>query len=598
MNGQLGQASAYGFPLTATRVSFGEALRAYRGALLYGGSLLLLTNMLMAYLPTLINASVLLIDKSQPYVLRVFQWSISFAFFPLLGFIVVLATIVAVLRTLSRRVLFGVGRTIERDVRERLFFHLSTLDDGCFNQHSVGDLMNRLSSDMANIRMMVGFAALNILNIVFVFIFTVPLMVKIDPALAVCSLLPFPLIILTMRGLTKRMFQATLDYQSQMGKLISHVQENLLGAHVVRLFHQQARENERFAQTNQATYDAAVRLARVRVLMQPIMRLMVGLAVGLALYVGGRAVSAGRISVGDFVEINARILQIAWPAMSVGFVMSVLSRGQASMSRINNLFQQMPRIVDGAKDPGPITALRIDDLTLNHEATVQGSAVSVHLVRGQLLGVVGPSGSFKSTLLRALSRRVVVPRQRIALNGCDINDIALDTLYREIAVVSEESFLFHKSLRENICFAKPDATAEELTAVLVLTRLDRDIESLSGGIETMVGDRGITLSGGQRQRVALARALLAKRSVLILDDALSSVDAETEHHIVGGLKTFHRDGIVIIATHRLSAVKDANHIIVLNEGRVVEAGTHRDLMDNGTLYQQLWGLDKLQGLWT
>lgn len=597
MGGHVDRTSAFGFSLTHKRVNFLRALRPYWKSLVWGGLLIFACNLVVAYLPMLINAGVILIEKDQAYELNWPFFHASLDFFPLLAFVVFLAALGAVLRTMSRQVLFDMGRTVERDVRERLFFHLSLLDDSFFARHSVGDLMNHLSSDMANIRMMAGFASVNLLNIVFVFMFTVPLLVKIDPILALCALIPFPLIMLTMRGITKKMFQATIDYQAQLSRLVSHVQENLSGAHVVRLFHQQNQENARFSLTNRATYDTGIKLARVRVLMQPIMRLMVGLAVGIVLLVGGTAVALGRISVGDFVEINARILQLAWPAMSVGFVMSVISRGQASLSRVNELLSYVPAIKDGEKDLPHADTIRVNELKLKHE-TESGDTVSFRLNRGETLGIVGPSGSFKSTLLRAISRRIVVPPQKIFLADTDINNISLASLYNLMTVVPEESFLFHKSIKENICFANPSASTEAINEVLALTRLDQDLTIFPAGLDTVVGDRGITLSGGQRQRVALARALLAKRPIVLLDDALSSVDGDTERHIVHNLQTYLKDSLVIIATHRLSAVKDANQIIVLDKGRVVESGTHRDLLQHGALYQQLWGIDQLQGLWS
>jgi ATP-binding cassette subfamily B protein len=518
-------------------------------------------------------------------------------FFPLLALVVILALLGAVLRTWSRRVLFDVGRTIERDARQKLFFHLSTLDDAFFRKHPVGDLMNHLSTDMSNIRMVAGFASLNIMNIVFVFIFTVPLLIKIDMLLALCALAPFPLIILSTRGIAKKMFQATIDYQAQLSTLTSHVQENLLGAHVVRIFHQQRQENERFAKTNQEVYVAGVKLARVRVMMQPIMRLTTGLAVGLVLYAGGLAVVSGRISVGDFVEVNARILQLAWPAMSVGFVMSVLSRGRASLSRINYLLSSLPSITDGFHEAHDIRRITVNNSTLKKDGVGPEHQLNFQISRGHMLGVVGPSGSYKSTLLRALSRRLIVPRQTIFFDNQDINQISLNSIYANIAIVPEESFLFHKSIKENICFTNPHASKSAIDEVLALTRLDNDLASFTDGIDTIVGDRGIMLSGGQRQRVALARALIARRPIIIIDDALSSVDGDTERHIVSQLRDYLADSIVIIATHRLSAVKDADHIIVLDGGRMIASGVHRELLESSPLYQQLWGLDQLQGHW-
>lgn len=592
MNRRHDDTTAYGFFIREKNANWIAMMKPHWLSLLCGCVLLLLTNVLVAYLPVFINAGVVIITNGLPFTLQLFSHSFRLEFFELISVIVIVAIVGAILRTYSRRVLFDVGRTVERDLRMRLFFHLSILDDQFFAKHPVGDAMNRLTTDMANIRMMAGFAVLNLLNIAFVFIFTVPLLMRIDWLLALCALTPFPLIILATSGIVRNMFYRTIDYQKQLSELISHVQENLLGAHIVRLFHQQDQENKRYIATNKATFDAGVRLARVRIFMLPIMRLMVGISVGLVLFVGGSEVASGRITIGDFVEINARILQLAWPAMSVGFVMSIVSRAQASLMRINQMLDYVPAIKDGTQRFSQLQRINVRDLSLSADSQGQNAKISFSLECGQMLAVVGPSGSYKSTLLKILSRRKIIPSGTVFIDDHDVSDSNLSDFYDNMSVVPEESFLFHKTIRENICFAQPDASAQNIDDVIKLLRLDRDIAGFTLGLDTMVGDRGVTLSGGQRQRVALARALIAKRPVLILDDALSAVDAETEAHIVKNLRDYVADVIVIIATHRLSAVRNADEILVLEHGTLHSRGKHEDLLTSSTLYQQLWGIDQ------
>jgi ATP-binding cassette, subfamily B, multidrug efflux pump len=583
---------AYGFFIHHKNQSFMSLLTPHIGMLLAGSMLLLITNLIVAFLPLLINGGVSLIDTDKPFILSLAFEPIYFASIgTIIGAIIAAALMGAVLRTLSRMVLFDVGRIIERDLRAKLFFHVSLFDDSFFVTSSVGDVMNHLTTDINNIRMVVGFAILNIVNIVFVFCFTVPLLLKIDVTIACFALLPFPLIALVMSGVTRKMFHRTIEYQEQLSRMISHIQENLLGAQIIRLFHQQKRESERFLATNQKTYEAGVKLARMRILMMPIMRLLVGMAVGLVLYVGGQAVFLGRISLGDFVEMNARILQLAWPAMSVGFVMSVLSRGQASLQRVNNLLAYEPLIKDGKKT---ITALKKIDVH-NLHLVPTAEAINFSLQAGQVLGIVGASGSYKTTLLRSLSRRRLIPDGAIFYDGHDINDLTMASIYEQVSVVQQENYLFNDTLVNNLRFARPDATDDEITEVLTLLRLDRDFKGFSNGINTVIGERGVTLSGGQRQRVALARALLKKRPVLILDDALSAVDKDTEHHIVSHLWSYLKGSMVIIATHRLSLCRHADTILVLDKGSIIERGKHEELISSSGLYRSLWDIDRLYG---
>lgn len=582
---------AYGQKVSPDGLSFLGLLDPHWLSIWLGCLLVMLTSLIMVGMPVFINGGVSLIDNGRPFILKF--WWLEFSFesiYQIIGAVAVLAVVGAIIRTSSRMVIFGVGRSVERTVRSELFSKLSVLDDRFYDKHSIGELMNHLTTDIVNIRLVTGFAVLNIMNILFVFFLTVPFLLKVDTLLALCALLPFPLVVIATSGISKRMFHATVQYQAQLGHLTNHVQENLLGAHVVRLFHQQQAEASRFQVTNKETYELGVKLARVRVLMMPVMRLVVGLSIGLVLYVGGLKVLSGEITLGQFVEVNARILQLAWPAMSVGFVMSIYSRGQASLLRVNQLFIYQPIIKDGEFKIDQINKIDVHDLVVS-DTQKSGAEISFSVKRGGLLGIVGPSGSHKSRLLKTLYRRLSVPSGHIFFDGRDINDIELTSLYEQIAVVSQDSFLFHKSILENITFAKPQALIAEIDEVLRITRLDQDLLNFPEGINTIIGERGITLSGGQRQRVVLARAILTKKPVLILDDALSSVDAHTEEHILANLSSF-KDSIVIVATHRLFALLKAQEILVMDKGRLVDRGTHQELLTKNALYQQLWGIDE------
>ncbi len=574
----------------------------HKAAILLGFVILTGTNALVLVLPRLVNEGIDLIegngvDKSVLSWIGVATPAVSSIVIAL----IVCALVGAVFRVLSRVVLFNVGREVEREFRSQVFAHLSTLSPTYYGKHPTGDLMSRLTNDLGNVRLMSGFALLNVMNAAQIFVATLPLLFALDWMVALAAVIPFPLTMAVSQALAKVMYKKVRVNQEALGKLTSHVQENLAGQQVVRAFSQEEGEIRRFDKTNQEAFDAAMGLAFIRVVFFPLMGLMVALGIAITLYVGGRAILDGRMSIGDLVEFNTRLGQLAWPAIAMGFILSVYQRGKAGLDRLNQVLEAQPDIVDG-DHTGPVQGkVEARSLTVRYPGLTAPalSELSFSVEPGHVLGVVGTNASGKSSLVKAIARMLPTDEGELFLDDVDINRWSLSALSRGISVVTDDGFLFSQTLRENLCFARPDATDEEVQEAIEVADLTRDISTFKDGLATMVGERGVTLSGGQKQRVALARALLSRPRLLILDDSLSAVDAETESRIVGALRggRFSQGGVaptLIIISHRLSAVREAQEILVLKAGEVTERGTHDELLQNGGLYAELWGTEQLR----
>ncbi len=570
----------------------------YKRELVAGLLLLLGTNGGSLVLPRLVNVVVSLIEhgKTTPIHLLGVTWMHAHSVGPLVSCICALACLGAVIRTLSRRVLFDVGRGVERDVRDRLFAHLSVLSPAFYQRNSVGDLLSRLTNDINHMRLFAGFVVLNALNLVIVFAATIPILFAIDWVVALCALLPFPLVVLCARALGGRMSACVKEQQESLGELTAHIQENLSSIQVVRAFGQEAAEVTKFDRSNTRAYRASLALAVLRIFTFPFMRVISGLGVAVTLFVGGRAVVFGRITLGDFVEVNARLLQLAWPAISLGLIVAMFHQAKASVRRLNGVLIAPPDVVDGAHKGETVLPLQVKSLTANVPGKKEPILrdVCLELKRGQTVAVVGQSGQGKSTLVRALHRGLVIPRNTVFFGHVDAVDWHLLSLLHGVAVVPQESFLFSASMRDNIAFGRPDAPSWDIEKIVQEVGLEPDIATLPQGLDTLVGERGVMLSGGQRQRVALARTLLLRPQVLLLDDCLSAVDAETETRIVTMLRQGDWASSVLIVTHRLSAVRHAHEIVVLEEGAVQARGTHGQLLQCSNLYRALWGMEQAQ----
>ena len=500
------------------------------------------------------------------------------------------AGLLGILRLLSRMSLFQTAREIEYGIRNDLFVHLQRLPQSFFGQHRTGDLMSRAVNDINSVRMFLGMGFMNVVQLPVLYLGAFGVMFWIDWVLATLVMLPYPLFVVIARVFGRRMHAAALAAQEQLGALSARVQENASGVLVVRAYAMEDRESARFGRDNRRLYHRHVELAMIQAWMGATIRMLPALAMIMVLFAGGRRVQAGLVAQADLWAFFTYIFMLTFPTFMLGWVIALAQRGLAGLQRLGEVLDVVPSIAD-RPDVEPIERVEgrveVRDLDFSYSDAERRPALSaVHLSAelGQTIGIVGPIGSGKSTLVNLIPRVLEVPDGAIFVDGVDVNRLPLQALRSSIAMVPQESFLFSTTIAENIRFGCPDASLEEVRDAARRAYILEEIEAFPHGFETFVGERGITLSGGQRQRIALARALILDPAMLILDDALSSVDAQTEEGILKSLRAARAGRTCFIVAHRLSAVRDAHHILVLDLGCVVEEGTHEELVRKGGIY--------------
>ena len=521
-----------------------------------------------------------------------------------------IACVGAVFRFLMRRILIGASRDIEYDLRNRYFEHLQLLPLAYHQGTRTGDLMSRATNDLNAVRMMVGPSVMYSANTLLTFVVAIGLMLSIDVRLTLIALAPLPLVSISVRYFGKEIHHRFEAIQEQLSHLSAVVQEALSGVRVVRAYRQEAHEVDRFRAANLDYLGRNRHLINLQGLFFPSMTLLLGFASLLVLWQGSRAVIAGRLTLGEFVAFNAYLVMLSWPMIAFGWVTNILQRGMASWKRMLEVLDVAPAIGDDAVTEAG-RALRIAggiefrDVVFRYPGTERAvlQHVSLTIQPGQTVAFVGHTGSGKSTLLGLLPRLFDPPPGTVFIDGVDVREIPLEQLRRAIGFVPQEPFLFSDTVGENIAFGMPGAhgPAGQPGPVDALIReaastaqLDVDVDQFPKGFGTMVGERGITLSGGQKQRTALARAVLIAPAILILDDALSAVDTYTEEAILSSLRGVLRSRTSLIVAHRVSTVRDADLIVVLNDGRIAEQGTHADLVRRGGIYAELYRKQQLE----
>ena len=569
----------------------GNYLRPHWRTVLLGTIALLIVNVLGVYIPLSIRDS---IDRLQG----------EFSFNQLSRSALLLLLFSAIMwcfRMLSRTSIFGVGRQVEFGLKQKIFQHLLTIEPGYFSSNTSGDLINRATSDVDNIRRLVGFAVLSFINIIFAYTLTLPAMLKINVRLTLLAIAVYPVMLITVQLFSGKLRRYQADIQDKLSDLSELIQEDMSGMSLIRIYAQENQERQAFNQKNRKLLEANLKLARIRNLLFPIIEGLSYVSLLILLWLGTGAIASGQITVGDFVALVLFVERLVFPTALLGFTITAYQQGEVSIDRVESITKAEPKI----KNAPHAIVLPLEDIkgeiTARHLTyTYPGSHtpalydVSFKIEPGETVAIVGSIGSGKSTLANAIPRLLNVESGELFLDNCDVTKIDLATLRKAIAYVPQDSFLFSTTIKNNIRYGEPLAETEEVIQSAKQAQIHPEIHTFPQEYETLVGERGITLSGGQRQRTSLARALLAEAKVLILDDALSSVDNETATRILDSLSPTRSKKTVIFISHQLSAAATCDRILVMDEGKIVQDGTHEALLQETGLYKSLWEQHQLE----
>lgn len=559
---------------------------------LLGGLCLVGTTSLLMLIPWWVRAAIEVIERGDPesglgrYVL----W------------IILAAVGGGLLRVVSRSLIFNAGRNVEYDLRNDLFAHFEKLPLSYYRSQSTGDLMSRAVNDINAVRMLLGPGFLNLVNTPLYLVYAVVFMFAMDPRLTLAVAASLTLLMWVFRQFRGRIQRASLRVQRQMSRMSAHVQENLSGMHVVKAYVQAEPQTARFTDLNEDYRQRSMDLARYRGMINPIMVALHGFTVLVVLWYGGWLALRQQTGVADLVAFILYLNVLAWPMAAFGWMISLVERGRAAMERLEEIFEVEPAIADPAR-PAPMTdkdrGLEFEKVSFAYGGAGSGEPVlrdlSFRVRPGRKVAVVGRTGSGKSTLTHLIPRLHDVTSGVVRVGGVDVRSLSLEELRGAIGYAPQDPFLFSTSIRENLKFGDADATEQEIRQVLDAADLEKEVDVFPAGLDTRVGERGIALSGGQKQRATLARAILADPEYLILDDCLSSVDSQTEQRILHGFESVLRNKTCILVSHRMAAVKEADEILVLDQGRIVERGDHESLLRARGIYAQMYWRQQASG---
>jgi len=558
-------------------------LRPYKKELIIGALSLLIVNVLSVIIPQEVKK---IIDELQVGFSSSFIISKSFI-------LIILASFMAVIRLSSRQIVFGIGRKVEVNLRQKIFDHLLLQDPDWIQKKGSGDIIARATSDVENVRRLLGFTVLSLCNIVLAYSLTIPAMLVINKLLTITALMIFPVILGIVGLFGGRMVNQRKLQQDSLSKLSDLIQEDLSGISAIKIYGQENSEEREFSKFNKSYRDAAIKLARTASTLFPLLQGISSISLLLILALGTSQLQSGLVSIGGLVALILYVERLVFPTALLGFTLNTFQLGQVSLDRIEEILQSKPNITNTPKSKSFSNKVNGSIEAKNLKIRYQGSkynaldGINFKISPGELVAIVGPIGCGKTTLAKALGRTIHIGHDQIFIDNLDIKNITLNDLRKNVAIVPQEAFLFTSTISDNLKFGEPKATKKEVTSAARKAGLIDDVNNFPNGFKTLVGERGITLSGGQRQRAALGRALLVNTPVVILDDALASVDNKTAAIIIDEIRKNKKKTILMIS-HQLAVAATCDRVLVMEKGRIIQQGKHEDLLKIKGLYKNLW----------